>query len=298
MKFYQPGLIALVILFVMTLASVSNAQYPRVLEHTDPVVYFEDYQTVMPQKSFQEFFINVKILNAYQDVERRRIVGFQIDFRYSPQVLIFDEAVAPIPREGFFSAAVYEKNLTAGLNRRDRVWFQERLIHTHGLDTVYLDKGNFHRRPSGTLVRLKFRNIRILTPGVNPKVEFVRVQLFYDNGADKFYYEPNLSPEPNSIRVFNTRLVNQRSNGDVDYNGRVDNNDLRLLIDNYGAYLNRAFATWEPRDSIDRIRGMDLDKNWIIDGRDLRKLSCYIDNRKKYSACEFIFGRIKAQVKK
>lgn len=231
-------------------------------------------------------------------MERRRIVGFQIDFRYSPQVLIFDEAVAPIPREGFFSAAVYEKNLTAGLNRRDRVWFQERLIHTHGLDTVYLDEGNFHRRPSGTLVRLKFRNIRILTPGVNPKIEFVRIQLFYDNGADKFYYEPNLSPEPNSIRVFNTRLVNQRSNGDVDYNGRVDNNDLRLLIDNYGAYLNRAFATWEPRDSIDRIRGMDLDKNWIIDGRDLRKLSCYIDNRKKYSACEFIFGRIKAQVKK
>ena len=298
MKLYQQGLIALVILSMMTLASVSNAQYPRVLEHTDPVVYFEDYQTVMPQRSFQEFLIDVKILNAYQDVERRRIVGFQIDFRYSPAVLIFDEAVAPAPRDGFFSAAAYERNLAAGLHRRDRVWFQERLIHTHGLDSVYYEGTSSSRKNSGTLVRLKFRNIRILTPGVNPKVEFVRIQLFYDTGTDKHYYEPNLSPEPNSVRVFNTRLVNQRSNGDVDYNGRVDNNDLRLLIDNYGAYLNRAFATWEPRDSIDRIRGMDLDKNWIIDGRDLRKLSCYIDNRKKYSACEFIFGRLKAQVKK
>lgn len=298
MRFYQQGLMALVILFMMTLVSVSNAQYPRVLEHTDPIVFFEDYQTVMPAKSFQEFTINVKILNAYQDVERRRIVGFQVDFRYSPQVLIFDEAVAPNPRDGFFSAASYEKNLAAGLRRQSRVWFQERLIHTHGLDSVYHEGTTGSRKSSGTLVRLKFRNIRILTPGVNPKIEFVRIQLFYDTGADKYYYEPNLSPDPNSIRVFNTRLVNQRSNGDVDYNGRVDHNDLRLLIDNYGAYLNRAFATWEPRDTIDRIRGMDLDKNWIIDGRDLRKLSCYIDNRKKYSACEFIFGRLKAVVKK
>ncbi len=272
------------------------AQYPRVLEHTDPVVFFKDYQTVLPNKNFQEFSIDVEILNAYQDVERRRIVGFQIDFRYPPEVLIFDEVAAP--KKGFFTAGVYDRNLSAGLHRRDRTWFQERLIHVHGLDSVQVDGGNPNRKVSGTLVTLKFRNIRILTPGVNPKVEFVRIQLFYEPGPDKYYYEPNLSPEPNSIRVFNTRLVHQRSNGDVDYSGRVDNADLRHVIDNYGEYLNRAFASWEPRDSIDRLRGMDLDNNWVIDGRDLRKLSCYIDNRKKYQACEFIFGRLKVQAKK
>ena len=136
---------------------------------------------------------------------------------------------------------------------------------------------------------------------MEPWIEFVRIQLFLDDNNKEEYSAPYANAPHNSIIVFNTRIIKDKNRKDVDFDGKLNYEDLNLLVHNMwnrGEYLNRHYSPTRARDTIDILRGMDINKDWIIDGRDLRKLSCYIDDRKKYSACEFIFGRIKAQVKK
>ena len=295
-------------IFIAMLTNVSDANFRKDarfrtnvrydVDHTDPVVFFEHYRVQMPSSRIpqSEFTLNIAILNANQRYEHSRVEGFQIDFRYDVRYL--DCRGAVIPQAGLYSQRAYEDDLRANIPRqREWQWFQSRGFDTHNIHSVSMSTRQGFRRSAGILAGLKFVNESIWQSGIEPWIEIVRVQLFLDNGQVEEYVAPHFSAPPNSIRVFNTRILRRLDSKDVDFDGKLNYWDLSLLINemyNGGEYLNRLQSPTRARDTIDILRGMDLDRNWIIDGDDLRKLSCYIDNRKKKPACEFIFGRLKA----
>ena len=257
--------------FVIILSSFA-ANYPKVLNHPDPVVYFGKALTRLPTKNLQEFTVNIHILNAYTNQERRKIVGFQIDFHAAPDVVGFMGAEEPTKpngnRNGFFTTGIYDNNMWAGDPRpTDRSFFNRERQPSdtnHWIRTVYADgAGQQNRRSSGVLVTLRFLCLSITKPHLDKdQIKFVRVTLNYEDGHVKHYYDPELNPDDlNTIRVFNTRIVNKLIKGDSNADGRLNNLDLRDLFENYGNYLNNPSRYREPIELIDILRIVDLNND-------------------------------------
>ena len=311
-------LLTTMMLVGLTITGISDARYPQDLDHDKTIVYFKNPRITFPVKRDATFHVDIAVMNMNY---ANRIEGFHIDFRFPDRNLDIVE-VEPIDR-GY---RIIDLGLGMTRDSRDFYrtqvhgnWHQYRRHPEDGMDSIH---GSLNtKRSSGNLVRLIFRVRSLVLPHHDMsddyyKIEFVRVLFSYKDGVTSRYGEPYVyGNSTNNVMVFNTRLSRGSSN-DITLDGRVDNDDLHRVILNYGNYLEDSFflsnnLRWDNNhihedvwwlqntvNHIDSLRLCDVDtglrRRWIIDGDDLRKMSCVIDKRKNRQVCELLFGRLKA----
>lgn len=298
---------AVLMMLVGRLIGLADAQVFQntEIEHHSPIVYFEQYRTVVPENLDEEFNVRVRILNANR--LRYRINGFQMVFRFGRDIR-FVEAVPP--ESGYFSARSYE-DLTAGFTRDMRNWLENRNVPVKrdiaGISLEGRNVGRSNRR-HGILVILKFR-VDELSLNPDTKLEFVRLRLFYDSDIhyERTYTEPGiLHPDfgdilENRVQVYNSILVRHRARNSKDANGdgQLNDGDANFVWQNRGNYLNREWRYGENRDYIDMLRACDLvgntynkrKPNGIIDNLDMREMMCLM--MRNDTVCKFQFGQLK-----